>query len=136
NLRHTDIANMHLARAANIPALLVADIDRGGLLAAMYGTLALLDPDDQRHVAGFVINKFRGAMELLEPGLTMLQDRTGRRTYGVLPYQHGLHLDAEDSLALDQKNYKHHQKHDHRQALTIAVVRLPRISNFTDIDPL
>src|SRR5260370_12044365 len=100
NLRGTDIANMGLGRAARLPVIVVGDIDRGGVFAALYGTLALLDPADQALVAGFVINKFRGAVELLEPGVRMLSERTGRQPFGIMPWREGLWLDAEDSLAL------------------------------------
>ena len=97
NLRDTDVANMGLARAAGLPVILAGDIDRGGVFAAMYGTLALLAPEDQALICGFVINKFRGAPELLDSGLTMLRQLTGRPVVGVLPWRDGLH-DAEDSL--------------------------------------
>ena len=100
NLRATDIANMGLARAAGLPTLVVGDIDRGGVFASMFGTLALLEPADQALVAGFVVNKFRGDRTLLEPGLAMLEKLTGRATYGVLPWADGLGLDVEDSLGL------------------------------------
>ena len=100
NLRETDVANMGLARAAGLPVIVTGDIDRGGVFAAMYGTLALLSPEDQALICGFVINKFRGAPELLDSGLTMLRQLTGRPVYGVLPWQEGLWLDAEDSLSL------------------------------------
>jgi adenosylcobyric acid synthase len=129
NLRATDITNMGLARAADIPVILVGDIDRGGLFAAMYGTLALLEPADQALIGGFVVNKFRGALELLESGLTMFTERTGRPFYGVLPWRDGLEMDAEDSLALDKWS-------PGRGILDVAVVRYPRISNFTDVDAL
>ena len=100
NLRDTDVANMGLARAAGLPVIVVGDIDRGGVFAAMYGTLALLSPADQALISGFVINKFRGARELLDSGLAMLRRLTGRPVYGVLPWREGLWLDAEDSLSL------------------------------------
>jgi len=139
NLRDTDVANMGLARAAGLPVIVVGDIDRGGVFAAMFGTLALLAPEDQALVSGFVINKFRGAPELLEPGLAMLRQRTGRPVYGVLPHVEGLWLDAEDSLSLAT----HERDRGPRPAsfgpedfLRVAVVRLPRISNFTDVDAL
>jgi adenosylcobyric acid synthase len=135
NLRHRDIANMGLARAANLPAIVVGDIDRGGLLAAMYGTLAVLDPDDQRHIAGFVVNKFRGDLRLLAPGLGMLASMTGRPTLGVLPWRHDLWLDAEDSLDLDSRPRAAQPPHG-AASLRVAVVRLPRMSNVTDVDPL
>jgi adenosylcobyric acid synthase len=135
NLRHRDIANMGLARAADLPVIVVGDIDRGGLLAAMYGTLAVLDPADQRHIAGFVVNKFRGDLRLLVPGLDMLRAMTGRPTLGVLPWRRNLWLDAEDSLDLDSRPRAALPPHGAAD-LRIAVVRLPRMSNVTDVDPL
>src|SRR5580698_6947430 len=102
NLRATDIANLGLARAADLPVIVVTDIDRGGSFAALYGTVALLEPADQALIAGFVINKFRGARSLLDPGLDMITTLTGRPVLGVLPWAAGLGLDAEDSLALDR----------------------------------
>ncbi|WP_188192210.1 cobyric acid synthase [Nonomuraea sp. SYSU D8015] len=135
NLRRGDIANMGLARAANLPVIVVGDIDRGGVFAAFYGTVGLLDADDQSHISGFVVNKFRGAKELLEPGLDMLRRLTGRAVYGVLPWLDGLWLDVEDSLALDGRRVAARPPHG-RQTLRVAVVRLPRISNFTDLDAL
>ncbi len=137
NLRDTDVANMGLARAAGLPVIVVGDIDRGGVFAAMYGTLALLAPADQALVSGFVINKFRGAPELLDSGLDMLRRLTGRPVYGVLPWQDGLWLDAEDSLSLaapgDSAEPGSFGTHG---LLRVVVVRLPRISNFTDVDAL
>ncbi len=100
NLRATDLANMGLARAAELPVVVVGDIDRGGLLAHLFGTVAVLEPEDQRLVAGFVVNKFRGDPTLLAPGLEQLQELTGRPTYGVIPYSDGLWMDAEDSLSV------------------------------------
>jgi adenosylcobyric acid synthase len=135
NLRRGDLANMGLARAAGLPVIVVGDIDRGGVFAALYGTLALLEPADQARVAGFVINKFRGAAELLEPGLRQLDRLTGRPTYGVLPWLEGLWLDVEDSLGLDGPRPGAQPPHG-AQTLRVAVVRLPRISNFTDLDAL
>ena len=144
NLRDTDVANMGLARAAGLPVIVVGDIDRGGVFAAMYGTLALLSPADQAFISGFVINKFRGAPELLDSGLAMLRQRTGRPVYGVLPWREGLWLDAEDSLALRTPPARSTIL-DHgaepgsfgiNDFLRVAVVSLPRISNFTDVDAL
>jgi len=135
NLREGDIANMGLARAAGLPVIVVGDIDRGGVFAALYGTVALLEPADQALVAGFVINKFRGAAELLAPGLDMLRGLTGRPVYGVLPWHDGLWLDAEDSLALAARPPAA-AGGGNRGTLRVAVVRLPRISNFTDADAL
>jgi adenosylcobyric acid synthase len=134
NLRATDIANMGLARAAGVPVLVVGDIDRGGVFASMYGTLALLDAADQRLVAGFVVNKFRGDPDLLAPGLVMLRRLTGRPAYGVLPWLDDLWLDAEDSLALDLASRRAGAPGG--DGLRVAVIRLPRISNFTDVDAL
>jgi adenosylcobyric acid synthase len=137
NLRDTDIANMGLARAADLPVILVSDIDRGGSFAALYGTVALLDPADQALIAGFIVNKFRGDRALLEPGLGMLRNLTGRPVLGVLPWTEGLWLDAEDALSLDTPGRPIAAGpplgHD---VLRVSVVRLPRISNFTDIDAL
>ncbi|MCF6471317.1 cobyric acid synthase [Nonomuraea sp. MG754425] len=135
NLRRGDIANMGLARAANLPVIVVGDIDRGGVFAAFYGTVGLLDAADQAHVAGFVVNKFRGAKELLEPGLDMIRELTGRPVHGVLPWLDGLWLDVEDSLALDHRQVRARGPYG-GQTLRVAVVRLPRISNFTDVDAL
>jgi adenosylcobyric acid synthase len=136
NLRQTDIANMGLARAADLPVIVVGDIDRGGVFAAMYGTLALLGPGDQDLVAGFVINKFRGAPELLESGLRMLRGLTGRPVLGVVPFTDGLWLDAEDSLSMDAVRRPAAPAGLGEDALRVSVVRLPRISNVTDVDAL
>jgi adenosylcobyric acid synthase len=138
NLRETDVANMGLARAAGLPVIVTGDIDRGGVFAAMYGTLALLSPEDQALICGFVINKFRGAPELLDSGLVLLRRLTGRPVYGVLPWQEGLWLDAEDSLNLPacQGPQDTYSTAVDRDFLRVAVVRLPRISNFTDVDAL
>jgi adenosylcobyric acid synthase len=134
NLRDTDLANMSLARSAGLPVIVVGDIDRGGVFAAMFGTLALLPPADQALIAGFVINKFRGAAELLDSGLSLLRELTGRPVYGVLPWREGLWLDAEDSLALSGGT--HRGPFGTRDFLRVAVIKLPRISNFTDADAL
>jgi adenosylcobyric acid synthase len=139
NLRATDIANMGLARAADLPVLIVGDIDRGGVLAAMFGTLAVLEPADQALIAGFVVNKFRGDPRLLAPGLEQLEALTGRRTYGVVPWAEGLWLDVEDSLALDGALDRHRPDAPSAagsEVLRVAVVRFPRISNLTDADAL
>jgi adenosylcobyric acid synthase len=137
NLRGTDIANMGLARAARLPVLVVGDIDRGGLLAHLFGTLALLSPADQALVAGFVINKFRGDPSMLAPGLTQLQVLTGRRSYGVLPFCEAVWLDAEDSLAHVADGVVGRAAPPcGSQWLRVAAVRLPRISNGTDVDAL
>ncbi len=130
NLRAGDFVNLGLARHADLPVVVVGDIDRGGLFAALYGTVALLGPDDQALVAGFVANKFRGDLSLLEPGLAELAMLTGRPTYGVLPWHPDLWLDSEDALDLEVR------RSTEDDALRVAVVRLPRISNFTDVDAL
>ena len=134
NLRATDIANMGLARAAQLPVLVVGDINPGGVFAALFGTLALLSPEDQALVCGFVVNKFRGDVALLEPGLAMLQRLTGRRTYGVLPWTEGLELDVEDSLGLSAAVAPVPPRGG--DVLRVSVVRLPRLSNWTDVDAL
>jgi adenosylcobyric acid synthase len=137
NLRATDLANMGLARAADLPVILVGDIDRGGLLAHLYGTVAVLEPDDQAHICGFVVNKFRGDPDLLAPGLQQLHERTGRPTYGVIPYTDGLWLDTEDSVSvLAHRIVGAAQPPRGREWLRVAAVRLPRISNSTDIEAL
>ena len=137
NLRATDLANMGLARAANLPVVLVGDIDRGGLLAHLFGTVAVLEPDDQALVAGFIVNKFRGDPELLRPGLRQLAALTGRPTYGVLPYAEELWLDAEDSVSvLAHRVLGTPLPPRGRQWLRVAALRLPRISNSTDVEAL
>jgi adenosylcobyric acid synthase len=140
NLRDGDLANMGLARAAGLPVIVAGDIDRGGVLAAMFGTLALLSAEDQALVAGFVVNKFRGDARLLAPGLEMLTGLTGRPVLGVLPMISGLWVDAEDSLGLASRAGAAvagaAAVPGDGDVLRVAVVRLPRISNFTDADPL
>ncbi|WP_211765785.1 cobyric acid synthase [Kutzneria sp. CA-103260] len=137
NLRATDIANMGLARAANLPVLVVGDIDRGGVFAHLFGTVALLEPADQALIAGFVVNKFRGDPALLEPGLRQLRGLTGRPVYGVLPWRDDLWLDAEDSLSYVADGVIGRPAPPvGGQWLRVAVVRLPRISNATDMEAL
>jgi adenosylcobyric acid synthase len=133
NLRDADLTNMWLAREADLPVVVVADIDRGGVFASLFGTLALLDAADQAHVAGFMINKFRGDEGILAPGLAQLEERTGRPTLGVLPYADDLWLDVEDSLALEGRRAETPTTGD---TLDVAVVRLRWMSNFTDADAL
>ena len=135
NLRERDIANMGLARAAGLPVLVVGDIDRGGVLAHLAGTVAVLDPEDQRHIAGFVVNKFRGDPALLQPGLDWLTGATGRPTYGVMPWRAGLWLDVEDSLDLESRPSGADAPIG-ADILRISVVRVPRMSNVTDLDPI
>jgi adenosylcobyric acid synthase len=137
NLRATDLANMGLARAAGLPVIVVGDIDRGGLLAHLFGTVAVLDPDDQALIAGFVVNKFRGDPALLAPGLRALEALTGRPTYGVVPYEDELWLDTEDSVSvLASRMVGVPSAALGDQCLRIAAIRLPRISNSTDIEAL
>jgi adenosylcobyric acid synthase len=137
NLRATDLANMGLARAAGLPVVLVGDIDRGGLLAHLFGTLAVLEPADQALIAGFVVNKFRGDPVLLEPGLQKLQGLTGRPTYGVLPHVDDLWLDTEDSLSvLAGRVVGTPQPPRGASWLKVAAIRLPRTSNSTDVEAL
>jgi adenosylcobyric acid synthase len=135
NLREGDLVNMGLARAADLPVVLVGDIDRGGVLASLFGTLALLEAEDQALIAGFLINKFRGDRAVLDPGLRQLTRLTGRPVLGVLPWLRGLWLDVEDSLALEAPREGALPPLG-RDPLTVAVVRLRWISNFTDFDAL
>jgi adenosylcobyric acid synthase len=134
NLRATDIANLGLARAADLPVVVVGDINPGGVFAGLFGTLALLSREDQALVAGFVVNKFRGDPALLQPGLDQLAALTGRPTYGVLPWAEGLELDAEDSLGLASPITP--LPPVGRDVLRVSVIRLPRLSNWTDVDAL
>ncbi|KZY71035.1 cobyric acid synthase CobQ [Oleiphilus sp. HI0071] len=127
NLRDRDIANMGFAEAADCPVIIVADIDKGGVFAHLTGTLDLLSQSEQDRVVGFVINRFRGDIKLLENGLEWLESRTGKPVLGVLPYLHGLNLDAED--ALPQNNA------EQTGIFNVVVPVLPRISNHTDFEP-
>jgi len=133
NLRPADLTNMGLARAANLPVILVGDIDRGGVFASLLGTLVALEPADQRHIAGFVINKFRGDHAILAPGVEQITMLTGRPTFGVLPYLEDLGIDAEDSLAIQSPCP---DVEGATGTLDVAVVRLRWMSNFTDLDAL
>ena len=134
NLRPHDLANMGLARAARMPVVVVGDIDRGGLFASLYGTLALLSAEDQALIGGFLVNKFRGDEAVLAPGLEKLSRLTNRPFLGTLPHVAGLGLDGEDSLALDARRETGPPLG--RDVLRVAVARLGRISNFTDFDAL
>ena len=129
NLRAGDIANMGFAEAVDCPVILIADIDKGGVFAHLVGTLELLSPSEQARVRGFVINRFRGDIALLKPGLDWLERRTGKPVLGVLPYLMDFHLEAEDAVDTRQQ-----AKDD--EALRVVVPVLPRISNHTDFDPL
>jgi adenosylcobyric acid synthase len=131
NLQQVDIANMKVARWLQCPVLLVGDIDKGGVFASLVGTLELLDPLDRQLVKGMVINKFRGDIELLRPGLEFLERRTGVPVVGVLPYLRNLRVADEDSTSLDTRRCI-----GDGGVLDIAVIRLPRISNFDEFDLL
>ncbi|UVL90579.1 cobyric acid synthase [Pseudomonas sichuanensis] len=129
NLRAGDIANMGFAEAVDCPVILVADINRGGVFAHLVGTLELLSPSEQARVEGFVINRFRGDIALLQPGLDWLEQRTGKPVLGVLPFVTDLHLEAEDGIDVRQAVKG-------ERLLKVIVPVLPRISNHTDFDPL
>ncbi|MGW8380528.1 cobyric acid synthase [Streptomyces sp. ODS28] len=139
NLRRTDIVNMGLARAARLPVVVVGDIDRGGVFAQFFGTTALMSAGDQELLAGYLVNKFRGDVSLLEPGLAQLRDLTGRQTLGVLPHQHGLGIDEEDGLRVSLRGTVRESSaappHG-SDVLRVAVLPVPLMSNFTDVDAL
>jgi len=132
NLRDNDIANMGFAEAVDCPVILVGDIDRGGVFAQFVGTLELLSDSERARTHGFVVNRFRGDVSLLEPGLDWLEERSGRRVYGVLPWLDGLHLEAEDALSRAPAV----AADDDGETLRVIVPAIPRISNHTDFDPL
>ncbi len=136
NLRESDIVNMAVARYARAPVLLVGDIDRGGVFASLVGTMALLEEDERRLIKGFVINKFRGDVSLLRDGLAMLEQRTGVPVLGVVPFIRDLQIAEEDSVALDDVSRAEDRGQGIRDRVDIAVIRLPRISNFDDFDAL
>jgi adenosylcobyric acid synthase len=129
NLYERDVANMRIAELADAPVLLVADIDRGGVFASIYGTIALLSREHRERVRGVVINKFRGSLDVLKPGLEKIEELIARPVLGVIPFIHGLKLPFEDSVSLGSVE-------DGEGSLDVAVLRFPRISNFTDFDPL
>jgi adenosylcobyric acid synthase len=142
NLRSGDYVNLGLARAVDLPVVVVGDIDRGGVLAAFYGTLGILDPEDQACIKGWIVNKFRGDLGLLEPGLRMLEERTGGRpVLGVVPYLQDVWLDSEDALAISGWSRAGSRTGagspaDSPEPLRVAVIRFPRVSNATDVDAL
>ena len=129
NLKATDIVNMGLAELVDAPVLLVGDIDRGGVFAQLYGTIALLEPQEQQRIKGTIVNKFRGDRAILQPGIDILEKICGVPVAGVIPYTH-VDIDDEDSLSTRLHTG------DGRKDIDIAVVKLPRISNFTDVSPL
>ncbi|MCL9969996.1 cobyric acid synthase [Anoxybacillus kestanbolensis] len=130
NLNDRELVNMRVARMANAPVVLVGDIERGGVFASLVGTLQLLEEQDRKRVIGVIINKFRGDLSLLQPGLRWFEQYTGVKVLGVVPYTH-VRIDAEDSVALS----RYATKKDNGKAIDVAVIQYPRISNFTDIDP-
>lgn len=138
NLREGDYVNLGLARAVDLPVVVVGDIDRGGVLAAMYGAWALLDDADRSHLAGWIVNKFRGDVDLLRPGLDVIEERTGLPMHGVVPWLPDAWLDGEDALALAGWRTRPEPASDPAggASLRVAVVRFPRLSNATDIDAL
>ncbi|MSQ33016.1 MAG: cobyric acid synthase [Dehalococcoidia bacterium] len=136
NLRESDIVNMRVARHAGAPVLLVGDIDRGGVFASLVGTLELLEPQDRGAVRGLVINKFRGDLALLQPGLDFLEQRTALPVLGVIPYLPHLRLAEEDSVALEALSSQRPQDAAGDRGLDIAVIRLPHIANYDEFDGL
>lgn len=137
NLKQHDIVNMRMAEIADARCILLGDIDRGGVFASLLGTVELLDPEEQNRIRGFAINKFRGDLKLLEPGVQMMEERIQKRCLGVVPYLEDLVLDEEDSLGLSpigKVAWEHNNSRD--RVLRIAVIALPSFSNFTDFDAL
>jgi adenosylcobyric acid synthase len=137
NLKQHDIVNMRMAEIANATCLLVGDIDRGGVFASLLGTVELLDPHERQRIGGFLINKFRGNLELLEPGIRTIEERLGKPCLGVVPYISSLSLEEEDSLGLptlDGNEWTDSSGTERR--LRIAVIAMPSFSNFTDFDAL
>lgn len=130
NLKARDLVNMHVARLAEAPVLLVGDIDRGGVFAALVGTLELLEPDERARIAALVINNFRGDLALLEPGLEFVRQRTGKPVLGVVPHVPQLRIADEDSVSLESRKGRQRPS---RGELDIAVVRLPQMSNYDDV---
>ena len=133
NLKQGEIVNMRVARYAGAPVLLVGDIDRGGVFAFLVGTLELLEPEERACIKAFIINKFRGDITLLEPGLRWLEDRTGIPVAGVIPYFRDIYIPEEDSVSVEERQ---RLKGNSDYVLDIAVIGLPHISNFDDFDPL
>ena len=137
NIKDDDIVNMKIAEIADAPVILVTDIERGGSFAWIVGTLELLNSDERDRVMGVIINKFRGDMGILESGLQMLEERINKPVLGVLPYFTNIDVDDEDSVSLDRKNKKQEARGEKQESLIdVVIIRLPRISNFTDFDIL
>ena len=133
NLKDRDLVNMRVARYSGAPVILAADIDRGGVFASLVGTLHLLEPEERALVKAFAINKFRGDLSLLTPGLEWLEDHTGVPVAGVIPYFHDIHIPEEDAVSLERRRT---MKAKEDFVLDIAVIGLPHISNFDDFDSL
>ena len=131
NLRDTDLVNMPMARHADADVILVGDIDRGGVFASVYGSIALQSPEDRRRIKGIIINKFRGDMRLFDEGRQMLEQLCGIPVLGVIPYFKDIHIEEEDSVALAQKSWQLEQG-----KVNVAVVMLKHLSNYTDFDAL
>jgi adenosylcobyric acid synthase len=140
NLRATDIVNMRMAHAADARCLLVGDIDRGGVFASLYGTIALLDEADRARIAGTIVNKFRGDLALFEPAIPLLEQKTGRPNFGIVPYLHDIGLEEEDGLGLDAVHLASRpawrDSGGRERRTRVAVVAWPAIANFTDFDAL
>lgn len=130
NMQDVDLANMKIAQLADADVLLVADIDRGGVFASIAGTFALLPEEDRKRIKGVIINKFRGNLDILMPGIRQIEEIVGVPVLGVLPYDESLKLPEEDSASLSEHKY------DKNKKISVGVMRFPRIANFTDIDPL
>ena len=131
NLKERELVNMRVAKIANAPVILIGDIEKGGVFASLVGTLQLLEPEEHNRIIGVIINKFRGDVHLLEPGLKWFEEYTGKRVLGVIPYLPNLNIDAEDSVILNQYT----SALNHEKEIDIAVIQYPKISNFTDVDP-
>ena len=131
NLKDQEIVNMRVAKMSSTPVLLVGDIDRGGVFASLVGTLELLDEDERKLVKGFIINKFRGDVTLIQSAIDFLEKRTGKPVLGVVPYFRDIRIAQEDSVYLDER-----EENSTQGDLDIAVIRLPHISNYDDFDPL
>jgi adenosylcobyric acid synthase len=133
NLKENDIVNMAMAEYADASAVLVADIDRGGVFASIIGTMELLQPAERKRLIGFIINKFRGDQSLLRDGLQFIKQKTGRPVFGVLPLLRSLYIPGEDSVSLDSRAPQSGQS---TTAVTVGIIRLPHLANYTDFDPL